>query len=57
MADRIKSAAATRPAIPPHLTFDDMITLLALLDDTRFRVGKCFLLLVVLAREVRPDRR
>ena len=27
----IKSAAATRPAIPPHLTFDDMITLLACL--------------------------
>ena len=28
----IKSAAATRPAIPPHLTFDDMITLLACLE-------------------------
>jgi hypothetical protein len=28
MADRIRSPAATTPAIPPHLTFDDMITLL-----------------------------
>ena len=50
MEDMIKSAAAARPAIPPHLIFDDMITLLA--SSGLVRIGKCFFLLVVLAREV-----
>ena len=40
----IRSAAATRPAVPPHLTFDDMITVLTpCLLGAEFRVGRVLL--------------